>query len=157
MSPATATNPMGLKRICTSCGVRFYDMNNRPIVCPSCETEFTGEIKPKTRRGRTANADKVAVMEAEKKTVINTSDDEEEEDLQTVSLNDLEEDDFEDEDEELEAVSLDDDDLDDDDADGDQNRKLVDEDDLDDIPDLDDDLDDDLGDDDDTLLEDDDD
>ena len=42
----------GLKRICTSCGTRFYDLNKRPIHCPNCATEFTGEIKMKTRRSR---------------------------------------------------------------------------------------------------------
>ncbi len=44
----------GLKRVCASCGIRFYDMNKRPIICPECKTEFTGEIKMRTRRGRAA-------------------------------------------------------------------------------------------------------
>ena len=59
---STALNPMGLKRICTSCGGRFYDMNNRPIMCPSCDTEYTGEVKTKARRGRVAAVE--AVKEA---------------------------------------------------------------------------------------------
>ena len=41
------TDPRGLKRICLECGGRFYDLNKRPITCPSCDTEFTGEIKVK--------------------------------------------------------------------------------------------------------------
>ena len=44
----------GLKRICMSCGTRFYDMNKRPAVCPSCKAEYTGEAKVKGRRGRAA-------------------------------------------------------------------------------------------------------
>ncbi len=47
----------GLKRICMSCGVRFYDLNKKPINCPSCGTEFTGDIKTKARRGRVAAND----------------------------------------------------------------------------------------------------
>ena len=49
---STAANPVGLKRICISCGGRFYDLNKRPIICPECDTEFTGEVKAKARRGR---------------------------------------------------------------------------------------------------------
>ncbi|MEM9470036.1 MAG: FYDLN acid domain-containing protein, partial [Pseudomonadota bacterium] len=37
----------GLKRICMSCGIRFYDMNKKPIICPTCDWEFTGEVKVK--------------------------------------------------------------------------------------------------------------
>ncbi len=48
---------MGLKRICISCSGRFYDLNKRPIICPECNAEFTGEIKHKTRRGRVAATD----------------------------------------------------------------------------------------------------
>ena len=42
---AAVADARGLKRICAGCGIRFYDMNKRPIICPSCGTEFTGEIK----------------------------------------------------------------------------------------------------------------
>ena len=44
----------GLKRICMNCGMRFYDLDKSSIICPGCETEFTGEEKVKGRRGRTA-------------------------------------------------------------------------------------------------------
>jgi uncharacterized protein (TIGR02300 family) len=40
----------GLKRICTSCEMKFYDFGKLPIICPSCSTEFTGEIEVKSRR-----------------------------------------------------------------------------------------------------------
>ncbi len=53
MSTNVVSNPMGLKRICASCGARFYDLNKRPIICPECSAEFTGEVKLKSRRGRT--------------------------------------------------------------------------------------------------------
>ena len=44
-STPTVADPRGLKRICLSCSTRFYDMNKRPIVCPNCDTEFTGDVK----------------------------------------------------------------------------------------------------------------
>ncbi len=57
MAEELALDPRGLKRICTNCGARFYDFNKRPITCPTCSTEFTGEIKVKTRRSRGAPVD----------------------------------------------------------------------------------------------------
>ena len=121
------TDPRGFKRICTSCGTRFYDMNKRPIVCPSCETEFTNEFKVKSRRGRLAvNEDSEG--QVSKKTVKDTENDEDE---------------IEDEDDDAEIVSLDDLENSDDDE-GDDLGGDVDLDDDDDLDDLD--VDDDLGD-----------
>jgi uncharacterized protein (TIGR02300 family) len=50
----------GLKRVCVGCGMRFYDLNKRPIMCPGCNVEFSGEIKLKARRGRAAAIEAVA-------------------------------------------------------------------------------------------------
>lgn len=46
----------GLKRSCLNCAVRFYDMNKKPIACPSCGTviEFATSTK-----GRKTKADKI--------------------------------------------------------------------------------------------------
>lgn len=30
----------GIKRVCLSCGTRFYDFNLSPIICPNCNEEF---------------------------------------------------------------------------------------------------------------------
>jgi uncharacterized protein (TIGR02300 family) len=30
----------GIKRICLSCNLKFYDFNKSPIVCPSCSATF---------------------------------------------------------------------------------------------------------------------
>lgn len=52
---AAMADKRGLKRVCAECGIRFYDMNKRPINCPNCSKEFTGAAeKVKTRRGRVA-------------------------------------------------------------------------------------------------------
>ena len=115
----------GLKRICMNCGMRFYDLDKTPIICPSCETEFTGEEKVKVRRGRVAavaeapvKKDPVAVVEDED----DLDDIDPDDDI--VSLDDVDEDDLDDDDEE-ETFTID-----------------SDPDDLDDVDDIEDDLDD---------------
>ena len=42
----------GTKRICPSCGTRYYDLNHDPIVCPQCQTAFDPEALLKARRTR---------------------------------------------------------------------------------------------------------
>lgn len=126
MSTATAPNPMGLKRICTNCGVRFYDMNNRPIICPACEHEFTGEVKVKGKRGRAA-ADK----KEEVKAVVEKKEETQDEEIQE-------------EDDGVEVVSLEDAETPSTDED-DPAAKLDDEENLDDIPDFEGEIDEDIG------------
>lgn len=38
-----AEKEWGIKRVCLSCGTRFYDFNESPIVCPFCEAVFDPE------------------------------------------------------------------------------------------------------------------
>lgn len=97
----TVKDPRGLKRICTQCGTRFYDLNKRPAICPSCSTEFTGETKIKTRRSRAAIATEGQVEEKAAADVSNddTQDEKNEDaaviekadDADVVSLDDVEE------------------------------------------------------------------
>ena len=56
----------GTKRVCQSCGAKFYDMKREPIVCPKCKTAFDPEAFLKTRRSRTpgGNVDKDQVASA---------------------------------------------------------------------------------------------
>ena len=44
----------GMKRICPSCGARYYDMKKKTPVCPSCNTAYDPELVMKSRRGRAA-------------------------------------------------------------------------------------------------------
>ena len=121
----TAVATRGLKRICPSCGTRYYDFNKRPVHCPECKTEFTGEIKVKARRGRAAVVeDDEAVLgdeglEATKELAANDDDVELPENDDTVSLEDVDEDDVDDaDDDNIDMDDMDDDfddDLDDDD------------------------------------------
>lgn len=41
---------LGTKRICHSCGGRYYDMQRDPITCPKCNTLYDPEALLKTRR-----------------------------------------------------------------------------------------------------------
>ena len=41
---------LGLKRVCVSCGTRFYDLAKVPAICPKCGTEQPPD-QPKPRRG----------------------------------------------------------------------------------------------------------
>lgn len=43
---------LGLKRGCLSCGMKFYDFNRTPIICPGCGAEFDPEALVRSRRGR---------------------------------------------------------------------------------------------------------
>ncbi len=105
----------GLKRICMSCGARFYDLNKKPIICPSCNVEYTGEIKVKARRGRLPS--EAAEAQVEDEVPIIAVEEEEAEiveadaDAETVSLEEIEED-ADDADED--AIVLDEEILDDD-------------------------------------------
>ncbi len=106
----------GLKRICLNCSMRFYDMDKRPIICPSCSTEFTLEEKVK-KRGRPAAEDKPVKQVVAKKPAAEEEDDEIAEidaDDDFVSLEDVDEDDdLDDDDDDAERTLTIDDDPDD--------------------------------------------
>jgi len=43
----------GTKRVCPSCGARFYDLNRAPITCPVCQAVYQ-VTPPPSRRGERA-------------------------------------------------------------------------------------------------------
>jgi uncharacterized protein (TIGR02300 family) len=48
----------GIKRVCQSCGTRFYDLGRTPIVCPSCQAVYQ-VTQPTSRRGERAPAPEI--------------------------------------------------------------------------------------------------
>lgn len=42
---------LGTKRVCVSCGARFYDLTKQPAVCPKCATEQPAEQSRPRRSG----------------------------------------------------------------------------------------------------------
>ena len=53
----------GTKRICLSCGARFYDFQKDPVTCPACGTVFDPAAQSKPRRARAPV--KIAPVQAE--------------------------------------------------------------------------------------------
>jgi uncharacterized protein (TIGR02300 family) len=108
----------GLKRTCASCATKFYDFNKSPIFCPKCNTEFTGIVKVRTRRGRNVIEDAKAksALDGDDDTVEIVEDDE----VGVVSLEEIGEEEDKDVDDEDDAGGdLDLDDLEDDEDDDD--------------------------------------
>src|SRR5579862_6545080 len=50
--PALAKPEWGTKRICPSCGSRYYDLLRDPVICPKCSTPFDPEAFLRARRAR---------------------------------------------------------------------------------------------------------
>jgi uncharacterized protein (TIGR02300 family) len=109
----------GTKRVCLSCGAKFYDLNRESIVCPSCGTPYDATVSAKPRRSRAARPAPVAAEEVERVPPVEAENDEEEEEV-TVEVEDEggasdedgEEDDEEEADSAIEDVSeLSDDDM----------------------------------------------
>ena len=44
----------GTKRICPSCGTRYYDLLREPVICPKCDTPYDPEAFLRSRRARPA-------------------------------------------------------------------------------------------------------
>lgn len=40
----------GIKRVCLSCGIKFYDFHKSPIICPACQTPFDVDYLTKKRQ-----------------------------------------------------------------------------------------------------------
>lgn len=43
---------LGIKRRCSACGLKFYDLKKSPILCPGCNHQFDPEQLLKSRKGR---------------------------------------------------------------------------------------------------------
>jgi uncharacterized protein (TIGR02300 family) len=54
----------GTKRVCPSCGARFYDLNRSPITCPVCQAVYQLTVTT-TRRSERAQPVEAKVVEQE--------------------------------------------------------------------------------------------
>lgn len=76
---------LGLKRVCVSCGTKFYDLARAPAVCPKCGTEQPAE-QPKLKRAPAPVDDRIkkraAPAEAEGDDIEVVADDEADEALE---------------------------------------------------------------------------
>jgi uncharacterized protein (TIGR02300 family) len=55
---------LGTKRLCPSCGAKYYDLNRDPITCPKCATVFEAVVLT-SRAAKAAKAEKKAEEEKE--------------------------------------------------------------------------------------------
>jgi uncharacterized protein (TIGR02300 family) len=46
----------GKKRICPTCGLKYYDLNKSPITCPTCNVEFDPDLYLKSRKGKSMSS-----------------------------------------------------------------------------------------------------
>jgi len=58
-----AKSQLGTKRLCASCGAKFYDLNHDPITCPKCGVVY--EVAPISPRGGRPDAGRTVTQEAE--------------------------------------------------------------------------------------------
>ena len=61
----------GIKRVCPSCSIKYYDFNKDPIICPKCEFEFDPDLLLKSRKGRsiaTKNENNIVSNDTKKET-----------------------------------------------------------------------------------------
>lgn len=91
----------GVKRACPKCTTRFYDLNNDPMICPSCAHSFTQASLLEALRGRSsskAKAEEAPKAEVEDDVDLLDDDDDdadvddallEDDDDETVSLDDI--------------------------------------------------------------------
>ena len=42
----------GMKRVCPSCGARYYDLHKDPVTCPKCGAAYEADTNLKTRRAK---------------------------------------------------------------------------------------------------------
>src|SRR5215475_2429523 len=54
MERRVAKPEWGSKRICPSCGMRYYDLLREPVICPKCGTPYDPEAFLRSRRARPA-------------------------------------------------------------------------------------------------------
>ncbi len=69
----------GVKRACPKCAVRFYDLQNDPMTCPSCGAEFTADSLMDSGKSRVAAAKEAKVKDPvvdEADVVLDDDDDE---------------------------------------------------------------------------------
>jgi len=113
---------LGTKRLCASCGAKFYDLNHDPIVCPKCGTVYevaalTARARPESARAAAKNEEAEAIEPAEAEIVsLEEADEETTGSAKKPAADEVEDDDIEIDDDEADDTFLDDEEDEDDDV-----------------------------------------
>ena len=90
---------LGNKRLCNSCGTKFYDLKKEVPICPKCGAEFIIKIKPRLGRPplNKNNQNIPKVQEVKKEQVPSNIDNKEEDNIEEemedlISIDDIDED-----------------------------------------------------------------
>ncbi len=65
----------GTKRLCQSCGTKFYDFRRSPALCPKCGVKFEPKVQSKPQRVRAAPSPVKDVAKAVAATAVIDKDD----------------------------------------------------------------------------------
>lgn len=103
MSKEVSKQKLGEKRVCGSCGAKFYDLGKTPIICPKCGTPYEEAARPAKASAPVAPVEEKPVVEEDALGSDDAADSDDVEvvadDDTTVSLEDTIEDDLSDDDE----------------------------------------------------------
>ncbi len=94
----------GSKRLCQSCGLKFYDLGKLPAVCPDCDTEYKEVVAKRPAPPAAPKEAKKPAPKHDRRKRASTGEDGESEELEDEIEDDDVDDDVDDE------VDLDDDD-----------------------------------------------
>ena len=90
---------LGNKRLCNSCGTKFYDLKKEVPICPKCGAEFIIKIKPRLGRPPlNKNIQNIqTVQKVEEDNIPSEIDNKEEDNIETemedlISIDDIDED-----------------------------------------------------------------
>ena len=79
----------GIKRVCSSCNTKYYDLNKSNIVCPSCGAKFDPNYYIKTRKAKSTSSKTLPENDSDlTKDIENLDDMEVDEDVEVVSDDD---------------------------------------------------------------------
>ncbi len=92
---------LGTKRLCPTCGGKFYDLHKKPAECPYCEAVFNPDDLTRGKRSASPRPAPEEVKPVEKKPPKKEATEDEDENLDDIEVNDVETDSDDDEDDDI--------------------------------------------------------